>query len=107
MRFRSDPATIRGSIAPAAVAQLYEHWMAGEHDKARDLHYGLHPLVDLIFADTNPAPAKWVLEQAGLLRSGYVRPPLTGLSAATQARVRQLLAEGGPVLGPPVRRLVG
>jgi 4-hydroxy-tetrahydrodipicolinate synthase len=95
------------NIAPAAVAQMYDHWMAGEHDKARELHYGLHPLVDLIFADTNPAPAKWVLEQAGLLGSGYVRPPLTGLSAAVQNRVRQLLAEGAPLLGPPVSELVG
>ena len=31
------------------------------------IHYGLHPLVDLLFVETNPAPGKWVLEQRGLI----------------------------------------
>jgi 4-hydroxy-tetrahydrodipicolinate synthase len=91
------------NIAPAAVAQMYEHWMAGEHDQAKDLHYGLHPLVDLIFTETNPAPAKWVLEQAGLLASGCVRPPLAPVTEAGRERIRELLRAGAPVLGVPVR----
>lgn len=90
------------NIAPAAVAQMYEHWTAGEHDKALDLHYGLHPLVDLIFVETNPAPAKWVLEQAGLLESGHVRPPLVGPSPAGQARITDLLAQGASLLEGPL-----
>jgi 4-hydroxy-tetrahydrodipicolinate synthase len=93
------------NIAPTAVAQMFEHWVAGEHEQARDLHYGLHPLVDLIFTETNPAPAKWVLQQAGLIGSSYVRPPLTEVSGAAQARIRQLLAAGAPVLGAPVGEL--
>jgi 4-hydroxy-tetrahydrodipicolinate synthase len=95
------------NIAPAAVAQMYEHWVAGDHDKARELHYGLHPLVDLIFAETNPAPAKWVLAQAGLLGSGYVRPPLARLSDAAVTRIRELLQAGAPLLGAPVSGLAG
>ena len=50
-------------------------------EKARELHFALHPLVDVIFTETNPAPAKWVLQQAGLLGSAHVRPPLAGRSA--------------------------
>jgi 4-hydroxy-tetrahydrodipicolinate synthase len=95
------------NIAPRAVAQMYESWQAGDHDRARDLHYGLHPLVDLIFTETNPAPAKWVLSQAGLLGSGRVRPPLAAISQAAQTRIRQLLRAGAPVLGAPVSSLVG
>jgi 4-hydroxy-tetrahydrodipicolinate synthase len=93
------------NIAPTAVAQMFEFWTAGEQEKARDLHYGLHPLVDLIFTETNPAPVKWVLHQAGLLGSGYVRPPLAGVSDAGQLRIGELLREGAPVLGPPVSKL--
>ena len=38
--------------------------MAGDLERAREIHYGLHPLVDLLFVETNPAPAKWVLRTA-------------------------------------------
>jgi 4-hydroxy-tetrahydrodipicolinate synthase len=93
------------NIAPTAVAQMFELWTAGEQEKALDLHYGLHPLVDLIFTETNPAPVKWVLQQAGLLGSAYVRPPLAGVSDAGQLRIRELLREGAPMLGPPVSEL--
>ena len=93
------------NIAPAAVAQMFELWTAGEQEKALDLHYGLHPLVDLIFTETNPAPVKWVLQQAGLLGSAYVRPPLAGVSDAGQLRIRELLREGAAMLGPPVSEL--
>ena len=93
------------NLAPAAVAQMYELWTAGEHDKARDIHYGLHPLVDVIFIETNPAPAKWVLQQAGLLNSAHVRPPLAALSDPAKQRIMSLLREGAAVLNPPVTEL--
>jgi 4-hydroxy-tetrahydrodipicolinate synthase len=94
------------NVAPAAVAQMYELWTAGEHEKARDVHFGLHPLVDLIFTETNPAPVKWVLQQAGLVESAHVRPPLAAVSSAAQQRITELLHSGAPVLGPPLDGLV-
>jgi 4-hydroxy-tetrahydrodipicolinate synthase len=74
---------------------MYELWQAGDLEAARDLHYRLHPLVDLLFVETNPAPAKWVLNQQGLIASAHVRPPLIPPTAAGIARIRALLAEGG------------
>ena len=75
------------NLAPAATARMYEHWEAGEFDKARELHFGLHPVTDVIFTETNPAAAKWVLAQAGLIGSGFVRPPLVPLTKPGQAKV--------------------
>jgi 4-hydroxy-tetrahydrodipicolinate synthase len=86
------------NIAPRAVAQLYEAWDSGDHERARDLHYRLHPLVDVIFTETNPAAAKWVLADRGLLGSGMVRPPLIPLTEAAEQRVRTLLAAGEDLL---------
>ncbi len=83
------------NLAPGAVARMYELWQSGDLDAARDLHYRLHPLVDLLFVETNPAPAKWVLKQQGRITSAHVRPPLVLPSAAGIARIRTLLAEGG------------
>jgi 4-hydroxy-tetrahydrodipicolinate synthase len=83
------------NLAPGAVARMYELWQAGDFDAARDLHYRLHPLVDLMFVETNPAPVKWVLKQQGRIASAHVRPPLITPTAAGIARIRTLLAEGG------------
>jgi 4-hydroxy-tetrahydrodipicolinate synthase len=83
------------NLAPGAVSRMYELWEAGDLEGARDLHYRLHPLVDLLFVETNPAPAKWVLEQQGRIASGHVRPPLITPTDAGLARIRALLAESG------------
>ncbi len=88
------------NIAPAACAEMYEAWQAGDLDRAREIHYGLHPLVDLLFVETNPAPGKWVLEHRGLIASGHVRPPLLPPSEAGVARIKDFLAEGAKYLSP-------
>ncbi|YCK41098.1 4-hydroxy-tetrahydrodipicolinate synthase [Actinomadura sp. ATCC 39365] len=63
------------NLAPKTVARMYEAYTSGDHATALELHYSLHPLVELLFVETNPAPAKWVLEQRGLIASGHVRAP--------------------------------
>jgi dihydrodipicolinate synthase/N-acetylneuraminate lyase len=83
------------NLAPTAVARMYELWEAGDFEAARDLHYRLHPLVDLLFVETNPAPAKWVLAQQGRIASAHVRPPLATPTEAGLTKIRALLAEGG------------
>ncbi|QWF85396.1 4-hydroxy-tetrahydrodipicolinate synthase [Amycolatopsis sp. CA-230715] len=82
------------NIAPAACAEMYEAWQSGNHARAREIHYGLHPLVDLLFVETNPAPGKWVLEQRGLIGSGFVRPPLITPTDTGIAKIKDLMAEG-------------
>ena len=86
------------NLAPAAVARMYDAWMAGDHRTAQDLHYSLHPLVDLLFVETNPAPVKWVMHRRGLLRSAHVRPPLAALSDAGAVTVTRLLRQGEQLL---------
>src|SRR5438045_5038321 len=86
-----------GNFAPRPVAQLYDAFVAGEHEQARALHYDLHPLVDAAFAETNPVPAKWVMEQLGVLECGLAREPLAPLSDAARTRVAELLATSPPV----------
>jgi 4-hydroxy-tetrahydrodipicolinate synthase len=90
------------NLAPAATARMYDHWVAGELDKARDLHFGLHPVTDVIYTETNPAAAKWVLRQAGLIASGFVRPPLVSLTDPAQQTVLGLLRLATSVLEGPV-----
>ena len=93
------------NLAPRAVARMYEHWESGELEQAREVHFALHPVTDVIFTETNPAAAKWVLAQAGLIASGFVRPPLVPLTESGQATALQLLREGAPVLDGPVAKV--
>ncbi|GAA2048649.1 2,4-dihydroxyhept-2-ene-1,7-dioic acid aldolase [Catenulispora yoronensis] len=86
------------NIAPTAVARMYTLWEEGDHAAARDLHYRLHPLVDLLFVETNPAPAKWVLKDAGLLASGHVRAPLIEPTESGLSAIRALRAAGEDLL---------
>ena len=92
------------NLAPSAVANMYDYWVAGDTEKALAIHYGLHPLVDLMFVETNPAPIKSVL---GARRPHQLRvrsPAARHADAAGIARIDALLIEGAPMLEIPTRR---
>lgn len=88
------------NLAPNASADLYNAWERGDLETARRVHYGLHPLVDLLFVETNPAPGKWVLHQRGLINSAYVRPPLITPTDDGIVKINKLLSAGADYLGP-------
>ncbi len=81
-----------GNFAPRPVAELYDAFEAGDYDRARSLHYDLHPLCDAAFVEVNPVPAKWIMERLGLIPSAHCREPLAPLSEDGQRKVTELLA---------------
>ena len=91
------------NLAPKAVATMYERYRAGRHDAAIDLHYRLHPLVDLLFVETNPAPAKWLLAELGVLPSPTVRPPLVVPSMAAQNTIASLYGQARDLVPAPAK----
>ena len=78
------------NVAPAEVADLYNKWEAGDVKGARDLHYSLMPLNDVLFRDTNPAPAKAALGMMGKIKP-VLRKPLDVPSEAVQDEIRATL----------------
>ncbi|HEY1702554.1 MAG TPA: dihydrodipicolinate synthase family protein [Trebonia sp.] len=115
MRFRSDPAKITGSIAPVVSPfnadgspdtgglRALIRWQleSGSHGISLGGSTG-EPSVQ---TTAERAAAKWVLHQAGLIASPFVRPPLVPLTPQAQPRVLELLKEGAPVLDGPVARV--
>jgi 4-hydroxy-tetrahydrodipicolinate synthase len=79
------------NFAPSPVVELYDAFVAGDHERARRLHYELHPLVDAAFIETNPVPAKWIMHAQGRLPSPFAREPLAPLSVASQHRIARLV----------------
>jgi 4-hydroxy-tetrahydrodipicolinate synthase len=88
------------NIAPQAVSDMFWAYEEGNHERAREIHYGVHPLVDLLFVETNPAPGKYVLERMGLIKSGFVRPPLITPTPGGIDKIESLLAEGEKWITP-------
>ncbi|CAB4887196.1 MAG: 4-hydroxy-tetrahydrodipicolinate synthase [Actinobacteria bacterium] len=88
------------NIAPQAVSDMFWAYEEGNQERARAIHYGVHPLVDLLFVETNPAPGKYVLERMGLIKSGFVRPPLITPTPGGIDKIESLLAEGEKWITP-------
>lgn len=81
------------NFAPRPVAELYDAFVAGDHDRARALHYELHAYVEAAFVEVNPVPVKWLMGELGIMPSGFAREPLAPLSDASAAKIRELLPE--------------
>jgi 4-hydroxy-tetrahydrodipicolinate synthase len=79
-----------GNVTPERVARLYDLCAAGRWDEARDLHYELLDLNEVLFLETNPGPVKAALGMMGLI-DPEVRLPLAPVSEATAQRVRAAL----------------
>lgn len=90
-----------GNVMPREVARLYDLVASGHWDAARDLHYYLLPMNDVLFIETNPVPAKAALGLLGRC-SPEVRPPHAPLAAESETRLRAVMAAYGLLPGVEV-----
>ena len=84
--------SVASNVAPRLMADLYDAWMAGDVEAARALHYRLFGLMEGLFTETSPAPAKYALWRMGRMEN-EVRLPLAELSAAAQPGMDALLRD--------------
>ncbi len=86
--------SVAANEVPGRMAELVEAGLEGDFDRARRLHYGLLPLMNANFVESNPIPVKWALQEMGRIGPG-IRLPLVPLSASGQATVRAALHAAG------------
>ncbi len=86
--------TVTANVAPRDVADLYEYYIKGEIDKARDLHYRLLPLNDALFIETNPIPVKAALSMMDKIAYEY-RYPLCQMSENNYLELKKALTDYG------------
>lgn len=79
-----------GVIAPRAIARLYELAAAGDWEAARDLHFEMLELNDVLFIEINPVPLKTALGIMGLCEPLW-RLPLGPMLPENEARLRATL----------------
>ena len=86
--------SVAANVAPRMMADLVESFEAGDHAKARKLHYELQPLCEAMFYETNPIPVKTALVEMGLIQD-EVRMPLCPMSSANRERLKKVLSDMG------------
>lgn len=84
--------SVAANAFPADMAEMVRLCLKGNFDKARELHYKLLDLINLLFVEGNPAGIKAAL---GILNvcSDSLRLPLVGVSKATHNKMATLLGE--------------
>lgn len=87
--------SVTSNVAPADMAQMMEAALNGEYSRARELHYKLFPLMQAMFFDSNPVPAKTALARMGKITSGEPRMPLYPMNDGTRARLEEVLSAYG------------
>ncbi|HIP25625.1 MAG TPA: 4-hydroxy-tetrahydrodipicolinate synthase [Archaeoglobus profundus] len=82
--------SVAANVAPHLMKDMYNAFKSGNLELARELHYKLMPLFEVLFIDTNPIPVKKALELMGLA-AGKPRLPLVELSKEKTEKLKKVL----------------
>ncbi len=82
--------SVAANIVPKEVNQLVHAALEGKWDQARELHFQLYSLFQMMFLETNPIPVKSSLAMMGKVREEF-RLPLCGLSPGHRVELEELL----------------
>jgi 4-hydroxy-tetrahydrodipicolinate synthase len=86
--------SVSANVVPRAMHELCKAAMAGDAKTAREWHAKTLALHRVQGVEPNPIPAKWAMEQMGLIDGG-IRLPLLPLSSAHHATVLDALRQAG------------
>jgi 4-hydroxy-tetrahydrodipicolinate synthase len=89
--------TATGNVCPRLVSEIYESFLRGEHEKAREAQYRLAPLRLAFELGSFPVVIKEALEMMGI-PAGPSRSPVKGLTSEKREELRRIL-QGMDLLG--------
>ncbi|MFZ4699774.1 MAG: 4-hydroxy-tetrahydrodipicolinate synthase [Candidatus Methylumidiphilus sp.] len=82
--------SVTANVAPAECAALHNAWQAGDWPTVERLRDILAPLHQVMFLETNPAPAKYAVSLLGRCENS-LRLPLVPVGDATRASIREAM----------------
>ena len=89
--------SVTSNVAPKDMAAMMDAALAGDIATAKELHYKLLPLMQAMFIDTNPVPAKTALAMMGKIKSGLPRLPLYKMNEANEEKLKKVITAYGLV----------
>lgn len=84
--------SVLGNVDPRRMSNLVNEALAGNYDKAKEIHYELFDLMKVLFIESNPVPSKYALKLMNK-PSGIVKMPLAPLKDESKAKVKAVLEE--------------
>jgi 4-hydroxy-tetrahydrodipicolinate synthase len=84
--------SVISNVMPRETHELVAAALAGDFERARNLHYAMLPLMRALFLETNPIPVKQALAFMGR-SSPELRMPLTQMSAPAAEKLRAVMKE--------------
>jgi 4-hydroxy-tetrahydrodipicolinate synthase len=84
--------SVTANIMPAEIAALVDAFLAGDLEKARQLHLRMLKINNAMFVESNPVPVKTALGLMGKC-SGEVRLPLCPMSDANKGKLTAIMKE--------------
>ncbi|MBU2539448.1 MAG: 4-hydroxy-tetrahydrodipicolinate synthase [Proteobacteria bacterium] len=87
--------SVTSNVVPKDMSAMMDAALAGDIAKAKELHYKLLPLMQAMFIDTNPVPAKTTLAMMGKIKSGLPRLPLYKMNETTEEKLKKVITAYG------------
>lgn len=86
--------SVLSNVMPRETSDMIRLALAGEVEKARELHHRMFPLMKNLFMESNPIPVKYAVNRLGLCRN-ELRLPLVPATEKCMAVIDESLKECG------------
>ena len=86
--------SVASNVIPAEIAQMTQAALDDDWPRARALHRKYLPLMQALFIESNPMPAKCLLAMMGRVEENY-RLPMVRVKPETRAKLEKIAAELG------------
>lgn len=84
--------SVSANVAPLQMHKMTQAAMAGDREKAESLNDEIKDLHRLLFIESNPVPAKWILKEMGKIQGG-IRLPLISLDKQYHLTMQDLISK--------------
>ena len=78
--------SVMSNLFPRLAMEICEDFANGEYEKAREKQIKALPLINALFAETNPAPVKYAMKKIGLCEN-ELRLPLLSVETETERKI--------------------
>jgi 4-hydroxy-tetrahydrodipicolinate synthase len=86
--------SVASNVIPAELSQMTQAALDDDWPRARKLHRKFLPLMQALFFESNPMPAKCILAMMGRMEENY-RLPMVRVKPETRSKLEKITAEVG------------